>query len=129
MTAYVQLTDTEKNAHLNMASIVGRSGIYASGEAHFFDSNTQNAVDVAGGNNTNTSIFQFNGLSSQFSNATVEYFIDDFTIFNDYIHNTNSYKFNTSSLLTVAVNRFNLYSISFRNGQQIFNSTPPTPTT
>lgn len=114
MTAYVQLTDTEKNAHLNMASIVGRSGIYASGEAHFFDSNTQNAVDAAGGNNTDTSIFQFNGLSSQFSNATVEYFIDNFTVFNVYRHNSSEYTVNTSSLLEIAPIRFNIYSNSFR---------------
>ena len=114
MTAYVQLTDTEKNAHLNMASIVGRSGIYASGEAHFFDSTIQNAVDFAGGNNTNTSIFQFNGLSSQFSNATVEYFIDNFTVFNVYRHNSSEYTVNTSSLLEIAPIRFNIYSNSFR---------------
>ena len=115
MTAYVPLTDTEKNAHLtHMPVTVGRSGIYPSGEAHFFDSAIQNAVDVVSENITTTSIFQFNGLSTQFSNATVEYFIDDFTIFNVYRHNSSQYTVNTSSLLQIAPIRFNIYSNSFR---------------
>lgn len=112
MTAYVPLTDTEKNAHLNMASIVGRSGIYASGEAHFFDSGIQNEIDS--GPASGTSIFEFNKLFTQFSNATTEYFIDDFTVFNTYRHNSNGYTVDISSLLQVAPFRFNIYSNSFR---------------
>lgn len=127
MTAYQPLTSVEQDAHLTMASVVGRTGIYASGEAHFFDSIIQNATDS--GPASGTSIFEFNQLSTQFSNATTEYFIDDFTIFNIYRHNTNLYTVNTSSLLNIAVNRFNLYSVSFRNGQQIYNSSLTSTTT
>lgn len=127
MTAYQPLTSVEQDAHLTMASVVGRTGIYASGEAHFFDSVIQNATDS--GPASGTSIFEFNQLSTQFSNATVEYVIDDFTVFNSYIHNTNSYTFNVSSLYSIATQRYNIYSISFRNGRQIYDSSSAPITT
>jgi hypothetical protein len=114
-TAYTTLTPEEQSSHLNMASIIGRSGIYPSGEAHFFDSSVQNATDnITNIVNNDKSIFQFNGLSNQFSNATTEYFIDDFTIFNPYRHNSNEFTVNTASLLIVAPIKFNIYSNSFR---------------
>jgi hypothetical protein len=61
-----------------------------------------------------TSIFEFNELDSPFSNATESYVIDDFTIFNPYIHNHNNFRVFTANLLNVAANRFNLYATSFR---------------
>jgi hypothetical protein len=112
-TPYIPISEAEKDAHITMSTITGRSGIYPSGESHFFDNITQTGTDSVN-NPNNTSIFQYSGLSTQFSNATVEYFIDDFTVFNPYRHNTLNYSFSTSSLLQLATNRFNIYSQSFR---------------
>jgi len=86
---YTPISDAEKDAHITMSTITGRSGIYPSGESHFFD-NEQTGIDSVN-NPNNTSIFQYNGLSTQFSSAIVEYFIDDFTVFNPYRHNNLYY--------------------------------------
>ena len=84
MPQYIPLTPQELDAHISMASTIGKSGIYPSGEAHFFDL-AQNAVDTTVA--PNASIFDFNLLNSQFSNSTESYITDDFTIFNPYFHN------------------------------------------
>jgi hypothetical protein len=124
-TPYTPISDVEKNVHITMSNTTGRSGIYPSGEAHFFDNQVQTYTDTVN-NPNNTSIFQYNQLATQFSNATVGYFIDDFTVFNPYRHNTLSYSFSTSALLQLAVNKFNIYSKDFRNKAY---GTPTTTTT
>lgn len=110
---YQPISEQEKNAHLEMSSILGRDGIYASGEAHFFDRQNQNALDAI--KQSGLSIFEFNQLSSNFSNATQEYVIDDFNVFNPYRHNTSQYFFSTSELLELATIRYNIYSQNFRS--------------
>jgi hypothetical protein len=112
MPQYTPITSVESNAHVSMAGVIGRSGIYPSGEAHFFDL-AQNAVDITAA--SRASIFDFNLLNSQFSNATESYVIDDFTIFNPYIHNSGDYRVNVAQLLNVAVDRYNIYSLTFRS--------------
>lgn len=52
----------------------------------FGNTSPQNSQNNIVGFNTN-SPFNFNLLNSDFSNATESYIIDDFTIFNQYIHN------------------------------------------
>ena len=111
-TPYQPMSETEKNAHLTMSNVLGRDGIYASGEAHFFDKSNQNALDTT--KPPGLSIFEFNGLTSNFSNATQEYVIDDFNVFNPYRHNTNEYFFSTSQLLELATIKYNIYSQNFR---------------
>jgi hypothetical protein len=59
------------------------------------NSNEEVVASSDGGNCNNSnnfvgydnSVFNFNGLSSNFSNATEDYVIDNFTIFNPYRHN------------------------------------------
>ena len=111
MPAYTPLTPSELDAHINMVSAIGRSGIYPSGAAHFFDT-AQNLVDTP--SQSTNSIFDFNLLDSTFSNSVESYIIDDFTIFNPYIHNTGEFRVNVASLLNVAVQRYNIYSTTFR---------------
>lgn len=118
MAQYQSLTKQELDAHVAMASTIGRSGIYPSGEAHFFDL-SQNSIDTTVA--PNTSIFEFNLLNSQFSNSTESYVIDDFTSFNPYIHNTGNYRVNVSQLLNVAVDRYNIYSTTFRSRPKIWH--------
>lgn len=125
---YTALTPGEQNAHITMASTVGYSGIYPSGTAHFFDPQ-QSALDNHDlTNSSNASIFEFTNLNSRFSNATESYIIDDFTIFNSYIHNDPnpqggqgitektpySFTINTSQFLNTASAAFNIYSLRYR---------------
>lgn len=113
-TQYSALTLNERNANAGiMATEIGRSGIYPSGEAHFFDLQ-QNLIDTPA--LPASSIFDFNLLDSVFSNSTEmqQYVIDDFTVFNRYIHNTGNYTVNISGLLNLAVDRYNIYSTTFR---------------
>jgi hypothetical protein len=114
MTQYLPLTPAAIDINATvMANEIGRSGIYPSGEAHFFDLQ-QNLIDAPA--LPASSIFDFNLLDSVFSNATEsqQYVIDDFTIFNRYIHNTGNYTVNISGLLNLAVDRYNIYSTTFR---------------
>jgi len=112
MPAYTPLTQTEIDANINMASATGRSGIYPSGAAHFFDTQQNFWVDIP--SQPADSIFDFNLLNSPFSNSVESYIIDDFTIFNPYIHNTGNFTVNVASLLNVAAQRYNIYSTNFR---------------
>ena len=118
MTAYTPLNTGEKNAHTFMVQSIGRSGIYPSGEAHFFDF-AQNLTDLTTVLPQPTSIFNYNQLGSQLSNATESYVIDDFEVFNPYIHNSvlnnTTVTIYVKNLLQIAVDRFNIYSTSFRN--------------
>jgi|LakMenEpi12Oct12_1017442.scaffolds.fasta_scaffold01120_2 hypothetical protein len=118
MTQYTSLNNTDKAFHLTeMPKTINRSGIYPSGEAHFFDV-AQNLIDIPP--LPSSSIFEFIALDSPFSNATESYIIDDFLVFNPYIHNSGpstgglGYEVITSGLLNIAVERYNIYNISFR---------------
>ena len=122
MTQYISLNDTDKAFHLTeMPKTINRSGIYPSGEAHFFDV-AQNLIDIPP--LPSSSIFEFIALDSPFSNATESYVIDDFLVFNPYIHNSGPqaggssqytpYAVITSGLLNKAVEKFNIYSYTFR---------------
>jgi hypothetical protein len=114
MTQYLPLAPTGIDVHATtMANEIGRSGIYPSGEAHFFDLQ-QNLIDNPAP--SGLSVFDFNLLNSVFSNATEsqQYVIDDFTVFNPYIHNSGNYTVNISGLLNLAVDRYNIYSATFR---------------
>ena len=161
MTAYTPLTNEEKQAHLNMFNTTGTSGILASGEANFFDTNqsiggsselnNNNTIDLSKQNviysggainpdesTDNPSSISPSGLtfSSILSNGKLskDYSINDFSIFNDYIHyiprakpikdynsllniEFSNYGFNvdTSSFLNKATVFFNIYSKDFRN--------------
>jgi hypothetical protein len=121
MTQYTSLNNTDKAFHLTeMPKTINRSGIYPSGEAHFFDV-AQNLIDIPP--LPSSSIFEFIALDSPFSNATESYIIDDFLVFNPYIHNSGPmnggtnlapYQVITSGLLTKAIDKFNIYSYTFR---------------
>lgn len=111
---YTALTPVEQNAHITMASTVGYSGIYPSGTAHFFDPQQSVLDNPTATNSSNVSIFEFTNLNSTFSNATESYIIDDFTVFNLYRHNTSNYIVNSSSMLNVGTESFNIYSTLFR---------------
>jgi hypothetical protein len=136
---YVDLTFLESGrAHTDMATVVGHSGIYPSGEAHFFDINQKDSgVFLYSG----ISIFDFSGSNSSFSNGPLSrYFsITDFKIFNPYIHydkspiplslgtikdpDTNqdvsymdySVKINLTDLMNSGLKLFNIYNIKDRN--------------
>lgn len=144
-TEYRPLTEEEKNLHLNMLEDTGSSGIMGLSEANFLDTNQilndNNTIDNSIINpiysgvphnptNSTDSIFKGNGLYLNFSNGTSsrDYSINDFTIFNPYIHYMNNPKggsgrltktpyaflIDTSSFINTAVNRFNIYSIQYR---------------
>lgn len=136
---YVNLTFEESGkAHIDMAKIVGHSGIYPSGEAHFFDINQKDGgVFLYSG----ISIFDFSGSNSSFSNGPLSrYFsITDFKIFNPYIHYDQSpiplsfgtiqdpdtkkpifytdysVKINLTDLMNSGLKLFNIYNIKDRN--------------
>jgi len=118
MIPYQQLNQNDKNSILKLPLY---SGIYASGESHFYDSTNQTIVNDNFDNHTFTSILSPNGLifDQSLSNAfsSRNYAITDFAVFNNYIHESAGplISINTSNFLQQATTRFNIYSLQFRN--------------
>lgn len=118
MIPYQQLTKDEKESNLKLPLY---SGIYASGEAHFYDSGRQILIDDTFANHISGSILSPTGLQFHpaLSNAfnSRNYAITDFSIFNKYVHESPSREisFDTSIFLTTTPTRFNMYSLQFRN--------------
>ena len=115
---YTALT-IEKEAHLKLPIY---SGIYPSGEAHFADPAQLPGADSFINYDLN-SVLSPTGLlfKQSLSNAAVSRFsaITDFSIFNNYIHESTGalISFNTSLYLTQLTQDFNIYSTSFRKMQ------------
>lgn len=120
---YYAVSSAEKSFNILPARETqgGYKAIYASGEAHFFDSGNQNTIDTFS-NIISTGLFDRSGLYSPFSNlqAAKDYSITDFSIFNPYIHyipslsHSTGFRVDTSKILIKSVYEFNVYSTAFR---------------